>query len=173
MVGSTRFYGSRGDPAAFMEVRRHFTEVFEEVRVHHGAVIKTIGDAAMAAFTNPVDAVLAAGGIMRRFHADRADTPIRLRASLNTGPCIAVNLNSGIDYFGGTVNVASKLQACAEAQQVAMSRAVYDAPGVRDALASAGGAIVETSLHLAALGETVPVYRWDVARAAPPATTSS
>ncbi len=162
MVGSTSFYGSRGDPEAFMEVRRHFTEVYEEVRNHRGAVIKTIGDAAMAAFTDPVDAVEAAAAIMRRFHPNREDTSIRLRASLNTGPCIAVNLNSGIDYFGGTVNIASKLQALAEGGDIAFSDKTYSSPGVKASLERAGAHLDKQTFTHAALPEPIPVYRWHV-----------
>ena len=41
---------------------------------HRGAVVKTIGDAAMGAFNDPLDAVKAAAAIQRAFHPDRADT---------------------------------------------------------------------------------------------------
>lgn len=162
IVGSTEFYSARGDPEAFALVKQHFTELYEEVRTHRGAVVKTIGDAAMAAFTDPVDALRCAAAIQRRFARDRADTVIRLRASLNTGPCIAVNLNSGIDYFGGTVNMAAKLQACAEAGQVALPGAVRDAPGVLAYLEDQGARLTELSFSHAALPEPIAVYRWDL-----------
>jgi class 3 adenylate cyclase len=162
MVGSTRFYGTRGDPEAFMEVKKHFSEVFAEVREHDGAVIKTIGDAVMAAFTNPLDGLLAAEGIMRRFRPDREGNNILLRASLNTGPCIAVNLNSGIDYFGGTVNIAAKLQSCAEAGQIAFAKSTTDSPGVLDALRERGVELKTLAFEHAALKEPIAVFRWDV-----------
>jgi class 3 adenylate cyclase len=136
MVGSTRFYRRLGDPAAFVKVKDHFAAVFQAITDRGGAVVKTIGDAVMGAFPDPLKAVDAACAMNRQFPA-RPDEPdaIRLRISINTGPCIAVNLNTGIDYFGGTVNVAAKLQAGAEGGQVAMSRRVYEAPGVADFLA--------------------------------------
>jgi class 3 adenylate cyclase len=161
IVGSTRFYADRGDPGAFMEVKKHFVEVYEEVRNHHGAVVKTIGDAAMASFSNPVEALKASLAIHRRFHAGRDDTPIRLRISLNTGPCIAVRLNSNIDYFGTTVNVAAKLQACCEAGEIALAQATYEAPGVRDYLASVNADLNELTYEVKALGQTVQVWQWD------------
>ncbi|MDB4960436.1 MAG: Adenylate cyclase, partial [Myxococcales bacterium] len=77
----------------------------------------------MAAFVNPVDALRASQKIHVAFHPTRVDTPIRLRISVNTGPCIAVRLNSKADYFDGTVNIAAKLQALAEGYQIAMSEA--------------------------------------------------
>jgi class 3 adenylate cyclase len=162
IVGSTRLYGERGDPHAFMEVRRHFVELYEEVARHRGAVIKTIGDAGMAAFANPVDGLLAAAAILRRFPAGREDTEVRLRASLNTGPCIAVNLNSGIDYFGSTVNLASKLQACASAGEIAVSRAALRLPGVEDALSAEGAQLRAGRLEHTAFAEPVEVVVWSV-----------
>ena len=106
LPGATAFYAARGDPAAFVEIKRHFDDVFAAVRARRGAVVKTIGDAVMATFGDPVDALRAAADIHRAFPPGRADSPIRVRVSLNTGSCIAVRLNANIDYFGGTVNVA-------------------------------------------------------------------
>ncbi len=160
IVGSTRFYVDRGDPGAFMEVKKHFVEVYDLVKRHHGAVVKTIGDAAMASFSSPIDAVAAARAIHDCFSDERPDTPIRVRASINTGPCIAVRLNSNIDYFGTTVNLAAKLQACAGAGDIAMSQATYDKPGVREYLAQQGANVDQLDFDSRALGESLPVYCW-------------
>jgi len=46
---------------------------------------------------------------------------VRLRVSLHHGPVIAVNWNTGKDYFGHVVNFSAKLQSCAGAGEVAMS----------------------------------------------------
>ncbi len=67
IVGSTAMYAERGDPVAFTAVRRHFTDVFAIVAAHRGVVVKTIGDATMAAFIDPVDGVRAAIAIQRAF----------------------------------------------------------------------------------------------------------
>lgn len=160
MVGSTRFYQLQGDPGAFVEIRRHFTEVFAIVAVNRGAVVKTIGDAVMAAFASPLDAVRASSEIHAAFHQHREDSPVRLRISLNAGPCIAVNLNTSIDYFGGTVNVAAKLQACAEAGEIAMSPSVYEAPGVPEFLASQQARFEDFEFHPKSLDGVIPVRRW-------------
>lgn len=125
IVGSTKFYQSEGDARAFKEVRDHFVEVFHEVRRHSGAVVKTIGDSVMASFHTPEDALAAAIEIQLRFNEHRTDTHIRLRISIHAGPVIAVHLHQGIDYFGGTVNMAAKLQACADACEVALSEDVF------------------------------------------------
>ena len=162
MIGSTEFYASHGDPDAFMKVKSHFTDVFHIVAHHHGAVVKTIGDAVMAAFGNPLDAVRASQGIHQCFHAERDDTPIRLRISIHAGPCIAVKLNTNIDYFGGTVNIAAKLQACAEGGQTAMSQTIVDAAGVLEFLRTEGAVLEDVMFSHKALREDVEVKRWTV-----------
>ncbi|HEY0192055.1 MAG TPA: DUF5939 domain-containing protein [Kofleriaceae bacterium] len=164
VVGSTAFYASRGDPAAFVEIKKHFDEVFAIVARHRGAVIKTIGDAVMATFVNPLDAVKASHQIHDAFHPRRADTPIRLRISLNTGPCIAVKLNANADFFGGTVNVAAKLQALAEGHQIALSAATHRAPGVAAYLAEHGAELEQLAYTSKALPGPIEVMRWSVYR---------
>ena len=140
----------QGDPAAFVTVKKHFQTVFGLIAEHKGAVVKTIGDAVMAAFGDPLDAVTCAKAIHDRFPPGCTDSVAVLRISLNTGPCIAVRLNANIDYFGSTVNVAAKLQALAESWQIAMSKATYDAPGVAAWLRDQGirpGAKVGLLMH--------------------------
>lgn len=162
MVGSTKFYASRGDADAFVQVRRHFAEIFEDIAAHDGVVVKTIGDAVMAAFVDARAAVRAAHALQQRFPATREDLDIRIRISLNRGPCIAVRFNTDVDYFGNTVNIAAKLQARAEAHEIAISRAVHDAPGVAEVLAELGVELEHLTLELPALGGAIEVLRWRV-----------
>jgi class 3 adenylate cyclase len=164
VVGSTAMYAERGDPAAFVEVKRHFGEVFALIRDHRGALVKTIGDAAMAAFCDPLDAVRAARAIHDAFAPDRSDCSVRLRISLHTGPCLAVKLNADIDYFGTTVNLAAKLQSLAGAGEVALSEVTYRAPGVGAYLTEDGSAVDAVDLHHAALAAPMPARRWHVHR---------
>ncbi|MBK9263234.1 MAG: adenylate/guanylate cyclase domain-containing protein [Polyangiaceae bacterium] len=164
VVGSTAFYAKRGDPAAFVEIKRHFDEVFAIVATYRGAVVKTIGDAVMATFGDPLDAVRASEKIHDTFPPGRADTPIRLRISLNTGSCIAVKLNANADFFGGTVNIAAKLQALAETCQVAMSEVTYQSPGVAAYLAERGVELETVTLTTKGFAEPIAARRWTVHR---------
>lgn len=165
IVGSTAFYERRGDPSAFVEVKRHFDELFSIVSKNRGAVVKTIGDATMAAFCTPLDAVRAAVRMHEVFHEERADTEIRLRISLHTGPCIAVRIHQGIDYFGGTVNVAAKLQSLAEGGDVAMSEKTFGAPGVEAFLGGCRGRLESAEYRSAALEHPIEVKRLSTFRA--------
>src|SRR5262249_29903226 len=58
--GSTALYERVGDATAYNMVREHFTLLAAIVRDHDGAVVKTIGDAVMASFNDPAQAVRAA-----------------------------------------------------------------------------------------------------------------
>ena len=160
IVGSTRFYARCGDPDAFMAVKKHFEIIFDIIGKHRGAVVKTIGDAAMGAFERPLDALRAAREIQAYFAPGQRETPIRLRISLNAGPCIAVKLNSNIDYFGSSVNLAAKLQGCAGPGDIAMSPTVVDAAGVLDYLRAEDAMVQQVTFRIEALDKDLAVLVW-------------
>jgi class 3 adenylate cyclase len=162
LVGSTAMYAERGDPAAFVEVKKHFDAVFALVAKHRGAVVKTIGDAVMGAFNEPLDAVKCARAIHDAFPPGRGPDALRLRVSLNTGTCIAVRLNAAIDYFGHAVNLAAKLQSLAEGWQVAISDSTASTAGVAEYLASQSAQLEDVSIQLKGIDEPVHAKRWTV-----------
>lgn len=159
LIGSTRYYEQVGDAAAFAQVRRHFVKVYEVVRRHEGAVVKTIGDAAFGAFQRPADAMRAAVELQRWFNDRNAQTPLRIRISVHTGPCLAVNLNSNIDYFGGTVNLAAKLQASVEGQQIIYTAAVASDPDTLRSVAELSIQPESIAFPLKWSGGTMPAFR--------------
>ena len=57
---------------------------------------------------------------------------------MHTGPCIAVTLNDRLDYFGSTVNLASRLEGQSTGDDVVISTAVYSDPEVRELLSDPG-----------------------------------
>ncbi len=127
IVNSTQFYAEKGDAFAFKDIKDHFVEAFEVVQKQDGSVIKTIGDSIMACFLDPDKALVAAIELQKLFYKDRADTSIRLRISLHVGQVIAVHLLHGLDLFGTTVNMAAKLQGCANAGEIAFSDEFFKA----------------------------------------------
>jgi class 3 adenylate cyclase len=113
LKGSTALYRSIGDAGAYSLVRDHFAFLAGIVRAHSGAVVKTIGDAILAAFADPADGLAAAIAMQREvagFNAERDGVGIVLKVGLHDGPSIAVTLNDRLDYFGSTVNLAARLQ---------------------------------------------------------------
>ena len=110
--GSTSLYEKIGDTSAYARVRQHFENLREVVGTHGGTFVKTIGDAVMAAFTDPAGALGAAFDMHDRMRLENEQqTPaLTLKIGLHQGPCFAVNMNENLDYFGTTVNIAARVQ---------------------------------------------------------------
>ncbi len=114
LKGSTGFYERVGDATAYHLVHDHFAFLAQVVREHNGSVVKTIGDAVMAAFTDPADGARAALAVQTGvddFNEGTGTEDIVIKLGVHCGPCIAVTLNDRLDYFGSTVNMAARLQA--------------------------------------------------------------
>jgi class 3 adenylate cyclase len=139
LKGSTAIYDRIGDLNAFALVQQHFDRLQEVTVRHNGAIINTIGDAVMAAFLKPADAVQAAIEMRNEiasFNERQPDKALILKIGVHKGAAIAVTLNERLDYFGQTVNIAARVQNLADADEIFVSQDVYDATGVRDKLAA-------------------------------------
>ena len=148
--GSTALYEKVGDAAAYGLVREHFAFLARIVREHDGAIVKTIGDAIMAAFHDPADALRAALAAQRTvadFNRDRETGEVALKIGLHAGPCIAVTLNGRLDYFGGTVNLAARLQGQSRAGDIVLSPAVAIDPAVAPLLGNLDSVEEESPLR--------------------------
>lgn len=160
LKGSTALYDRIGDLNAFALVQQHFEQLQGVTTRHHGAIIKTIGDAIMAAFLDPADAVGAAIDMRREiaaFNLRQPDKALILKIGVHKGAAIAVTLNDRLDYFGQTVNVAARVQNLADADEIFVSQDVYDATGVRDELAAFP---VEAQMaQLRGVQQELPVFR--------------
>lgn len=130
LAGSTALYAQRGDPRAYHLVRLHFDELFTAADRHGGAVVKNIGDAVMAAFQTPAEALRAAlamqAGIAHLNQRERlaADEQLILKIGLHSGPCLHVTLNDRPDYFGTTVNVAARVQGLSRGRDLVFTDAI-------------------------------------------------
>jgi class 3 adenylate cyclase len=139
LKGSTALYERLGDLNAYALVREHFALLDAIAHRHAGAIVKTIGDAVMAAFSRPADAVAAALATLQeidRFNHDHGGPAIILKIGAHCGPSIAVTLNENLDYFGQTVNIAARVQSFAGAGEICLTEALYTVPGVRELLVS-------------------------------------
>src|SRR5437762_10859190 len=108
-----------------------------------GALVKTIGDAVMAVFRQPVSALKAMLHAQRRFASPPDGTQaLSLKAGIHTGPCIAVTLNDRLDYFGSTVNLAARLEGQSTGHDLVISEAVHNDPEVLSLLAESDDKVV-------------------------------
>jgi class 3 adenylate cyclase len=158
--GSTALYERIGDLKALSLVQQHFERLLQATIVNNGAVIKTIGDAVMAAFEKPSDAVCAAIAMWEeteRFNEFRQNKDIVLKVGIHRGPSIAVTFNERLDYFGRTVNIAARVQDHADGNEICISETVRGAPGVDDLLASR--IVTKEQIGFKGIDQMITVFR--------------
>jgi class 3 adenylate cyclase len=160
LKGSTELYERVGDLVAFDMVREHFRVLNESVAAEGGAVVKTIGDAVMATFPTPDRALAAAlrmRASMRDLNAAHGREDLLLKIGIHEGPCLAVSLNERQDYFGQTVNIASRVQGLAISQSILATAPVVDNPQSADLLGH-GQKPKSQRYALRGVGSEVAVY---------------
>jgi len=123
--GSTRLYETVGDAAALATIDRCLSLVRTACEGHGGRVVKTIGDEVMAVFPAADQAAEAAAEMQARISelppVGRARLAIRV--GFHFGPAIAVEG----DVFGDSVNVAARMAALANGEQVILSAETFAA----------------------------------------------
>lgn len=137
---STALYERIGDAPAYGRVGAHFQFLLKHITEHGGALVKTMGDAVMAVFFSPEQAVLSAMAMLRDFpefvrtHGDWDE--VYLKVGVHHGPALAVNENEKLDYFGRTVNLAARLVSAAAGPEIILTREIIEREGVAEALDS-------------------------------------
>jgi class 3 adenylate cyclase len=167
LKNSTRLYREIGDATAFGRVMNHFDVLKQAIAEHDGALVKTIGDAVMAVFRRPANALRAMMDAQQRL-ANPPDgmLPLTLKAGMHAGPCIAVTLNDRLDYFGSTVNLAARLEGQSTGDDVVVSSAVYSDPEVRELLGESGNALAGTRFEIPLKGFDEERFElWRITRA--------
>lgn len=159
LKGSTPLYDTVGDLNAYFLVRQHFEILNKIVNARSGIIVKTIGDAIMAAFSRPQDAVGA--GIemveeLMRFN-QTVSKALVLKVGIHKGRSIAVALNERIDYFGQDVNIAARVQGLADGNEVCASQDVMEAPGVAEIVK--GHRVSTDYVHVKGVGQKVAINR--------------
>ncbi|HKZ53543.1 MAG TPA: FHA domain-containing protein [Candidatus Acidoferrales bacterium] len=134
IAGSTKYFDEHGDLAGMAMLTEVNDSLQPRVQQHHGAIVKTIGDAIMAYFENPLEAVRCAMAMQQGMAALNQQRPgrqpIQIRVALNLG----VGLLKDNDVFGDVVNVCSRIEKETRAGQIGVSPSVVEAvsrePGV-------------------------------------------
>jgi len=137
LTGSTALYARVGDAAAFRLVDDHFDVLRAVVAAHEGVFVKTMGDAVMAAFVDAAACARAAADALARFEAFRASQRhgdlVGLKLGMFAGACYVVTANGTLDYFGQTVNCASRLQHLAGSGEIVAPQALVASWPAEDA----------------------------------------
>jgi len=120
IAGYTRLTGEQGDIAA-AQLAETLTRLVQRTTVQHGGrPVKWLGDGVMLHFPSPGAAVVAA--IEMRDGVTSAGLP-PAHVGIHAGPV----LSQDGDYYGQTVNVASRIATYARPGEVLVSQAVVDA----------------------------------------------
>jgi len=130
LTASTALYTRAGDASAYRLVHEHFQLLGEIVERNRGAVVKTMGDAVMAAFADELCGIDACTEMLEAFyrfrHGRELCDDVYLKLGFFVGPSYVVSANDKLDYFGQTVNIAARLQAKAESSELVTSVDVAD-----------------------------------------------
>ena len=133
----------------------------EIIAAESGAVVKTIGDAVMATFPTPDKALAAALRIrdaMHSLNSQRQNEDLLLKIGIHEGPCLAVTFNDRQDYFGQTVNIASRVQGLAVSRSILATGAVVDHPTALALLQNDGIKPTARRLPVRGIAEELSVY---------------
>jgi adenylate cyclase len=134
ITGYTRLTQERGDAAA-AEMAGQLSRLVQRTSVRYaGKAVKWLGDGVMFYFTDPGPGVVAALDMLEGV-ADAGLPPAHV--GLHAGPVL---FQEG-DYFGQTVNVASRIAEYARPGEVLVSQAVVDACREADATFTAIGPV--------------------------------
>lgn len=162
LKGSTAIYRTIGDAPAFRRVMDHFTILRDSIVKRHGGIVKTIGDAVMAAFADPANGVAAALDMLDGIAAANEaanNWPLTLKIGLHLGPCIAITQNDRLDYFGSTVNIAARIEAQSNGNELVVSEAVLTDPGARNWLEANKVSITPFHAELKGYQQPFPLFR--------------
>jgi len=110
LANSTKLYQTEGDVRAHELIADSLTRMKDAIELHHGVLLRTVGDAALASFDTVADACRAACEI-QRLHEK---TPLSLRVGFHVGEVIP---DSG-DIYGNAVNLAARVASFANAGEI-------------------------------------------------------
>src|SRR5689334_4220897 len=161
LKGSTALYERVGDLAAFDLVGAHFNALLEIIAAEKGAVVKTIGDAVMATFIRPEHAIVAGlrmRAAMAKLNAERDREDLIVKIGIHEGPCLAVMLNERQDYFGQTVNIASRVQSLSTSQEIHITGPVIESPAVATILQREAIKPIQKEAALRGIADKMVVY---------------
>ena len=161
LKGSTELYARVGDLVAFDLVGEHFRLLHDIIASEKGAVVKTIGDAVMATFETPDRAIAAAIRMReatRDLGAERQHQSLDLKIGIHEGSCLAVILNNQQDYFGQTVNIASRVQGLAASRSIVATEQVAEDTQASALLESSGLKPKLRRARLSGIADEISVY---------------
>ena len=125
VVNSTTLTQSLGDEAALAMLGVHDTIVRDALSALGGREVKHTGDGIMASFISPAGAVRCAIQIQRELANHAKSNPER-SLKVRVGAAVGEPVEQRNDLFGSTVQLASRLCAHAQPEQILVSNAIAE-----------------------------------------------
>ena len=125
LKGSTALTNELGDDKAMELLRTHNAIIRGELKEHSGREVKHTGDGFMACFASVRQSVECAIAILQSFDSHNKKNPasaLYLRIGLSAGEPVAEDE----DLFGATIQLAARLCACAEPEQIIVASVVQE-----------------------------------------------
>jgi len=95
------------------------------VKEHHGQIIKKMGDAFLATFKSPTNALHCSIALQNKFteynKINQPRFPLKIKIALHTGEII---VKEG-DIYGDAVNITSRIESIAEAGDILFSNSLF------------------------------------------------
>jgi len=90
--------------------------------------------------------------------AERQHQSLSLKMGIHEGSCLAVTLNAQQDYFGQTVNIASRVQGLAASRSIVATESVVENAQARALLETNGLRPTLRHVALSGIADKVSVY---------------
>jgi class 3 adenylate cyclase len=121
-------YAQLGDAGAFNLIHEHFQLLRKCIGREGGALVKTVGEGALAAFSAPAAAVRAGLELHALMAKDEDLRTLRPRVAVHRGSALAATVNDQLDYFGIAVNQAMRLPQLIRGGEMVLSQPVASDP---------------------------------------------
>jgi TolB-like protein/class 3 adenylate cyclase len=125
VAGYSRLMGE--DEAATVRTLEAYKEImFSLIKQHRGRVIDSPGDNLLAEFASVVDAVQCAVAVQKELQARNADLPENRRMQFRIGINLGDVIEEGERIYGDGVNIAARLESCADPGGICVSKTAFD-----------------------------------------------
>jgi len=115
----------------------------------------------MTTFSAPERALRAAMRMreaMREINESRGSEDLALNIGLHSGPCLAVMLDDRQDYFGQTVNIASRVNELADPTAILATKPIIESSEVARVLSEASYRTTPRSSQLRGLSDEFEIF---------------
>ena len=82
-----------------------------------------------------------------------------LKVGIHRGAAISVALNDRIDYFGQTVNMASRVQGIAGGGELLLTEDAFASDGVAELIHESECQVTSTEMQIGGIEEPLMIYR--------------